>query len=142
MMPAYGMAGHSAVCRHEEPVAVTAHRAARARPPRFAADHAVDHDGVALAVSEAVTNAVVHAYPDGPGGQVRIHVSVEPLALLVIVSDDGQGLAARSRRGGLGVGLVLIARLCSSLEIDGAGGTRVAMRFSRGDGAYAGPRLV
>jgi anti-sigma regulatory factor (Ser/Thr protein kinase) len=115
---------------------------ARHAVARFAADHAVDHDGVALAVSEAVTNAVVHAYPVGTGGQVRIRVCVEPLALLIIVSDDGQGLAARSQRGGLGVGLVLIARLCRSLEIDGAGGTRLTMRFSRGNGGYAGPRLV
>jgi anti-sigma regulatory factor (Ser/Thr protein kinase) len=110
-------------------------RIARHAVARFAADHAVDHDGVALAVSEAVTNAVLHAYPDRLGGHVRVRVSVEPLALLIVVSDDGRGMAARSPSRGLGVGLVLIARLCNALEIDGAGGTRLTMRFARGDGA-------
>ena len=137
---------------HEEPDAA-ARRAAQASTAaakqsvttarhavaRFSAHLAVDHDGIAIAVSEAVANAVVHAYPDRPDGHVRVHASREPGALLIIVSDDGQGIAARSDRGGLGVGLSLIARLCSSLQIDGdGGGTRVTTRFARDASGVAG----
>jgi anti-sigma regulatory factor (Ser/Thr protein kinase) len=110
-------------------------RTARHAIAEFSAGLTVDHDGIAIAVSEAVANAVVHAYPDRPGGHVRVHASQEPGALLIIVSDDGQGMATRSDRGGLGVGLTLIARLCNSLQIDVHGaGTRVTMRFARGVG--------
>ena len=108
---------------------------ARHAVARFSAGLAVDHDAIAIAVSEAVANAVVHAYPDRPDGHVRVHATQEPGALLIIVSDDGQGMAARSDHRGLGVGLSLIARLCSSLQIDGDGvGTRLTMRFARGVG--------
>ena len=99
---------------------------------RFALDHGVDHDGIAIAVSEAVTNAVVHAYPDQVDGQVRLHATLERAGLLIVVADDGQGMAAPSDRGGMGVGLSLIARLCSSLEIESdGGGTQLTMRFTR-----------
>ena len=109
---------------------------ARRAVAQFSVGLAVDHDGIAIAVSEAVTNAVVHAYPDDPGGHVHVHVSQEPGALLIIVSDNGQGMATRSDHSGLGVGLTLIARLCSSLQIDGdGGGTRVTMRFARDVGS-------
>ena len=108
---------------------------ARHAVAQFSAGFAVDHDAIAIALSEAVANAVVHAYPDRPGGNVRVHASQGPHELLIIVCDDGQGVAARSDCGGLGVGLTLIARLCSSLQIDGdGGGTRVTMRFARGVG--------
>ena len=108
---------------------------ARRAVSQFSAGLPVVHDGIAIAVSEAVTNAVVHAYPDRPGGHVRVHATPARGALLITVSDDGQGIATPSERGGLGVGLTLIARLCSSLQIDGdGGGTRVTMRFARAVG--------
>ena len=110
-------------------------RTARHAVAEFSAGLMVDHDAIAIAVSEAVANAVVHAYPDRSDGHVRVHASQELGALLIIISDDGQGMAAQSDRGGLGVGLSLIARLCSSLQIDGDGvGTRLTMRFARGVG--------
>jgi serine/threonine-protein kinase RsbW len=109
-------------------------RTARHAVAGFTVDHAVDHVGIAIAVSEAVANAVVHAYPDTPGGHVRLHASLEPEALLIVISDDGQGIAARSDSAGLGAGLTLIARLCSSSQIEGdGGGTTVTMRFVRRD---------
>lgn len=40
---------------------------ARRRVVAYAREHgAIDPDGIAVAVSEAVTNAVVHAYADSP----------------------------------------------------------------------------
>jgi serine/threonine-protein kinase RsbW/stage II sporulation protein AB (anti-sigma F factor) len=88
---------------------------------------------VALAVSEAIANAVVHAYRDGRG---RGHISVEAHAdggfLDVVVSDDGTGLAPRPDSPGLGVGLSLIASFTDHLDIGRPkdGGTRLCMRFA------------
>ena len=99
---------------------------------QFCADQAVDHGAVMLAVSEAVANAVVHAYRDRQPGPVRVIASFEDHALHVVVSDDGTGMKPRTDSPGMGMGLALIARLSSSVQIDGDGdGTRVSMRFQR-----------
>src|SRR3954449_10362814 len=46
---------------------------------------------VKLAVTEACTNAVVHAYPDGEGPlQVSAYVSEE--RLMLVVCDEGRGI--------------------------------------------------
>ena len=71
----------------------------------YCADQALDHDGVALAVTEAVTNAVMHAYRDREPGTVRIFASVGDGALVVIVSDDGPGMTPRTDSPGIGLGL-------------------------------------
>src|ERR1700754_235878 len=61
-------------------------------------------DGVRLAVSEAVTNAVRHAYPRTPG-EVRVLARVGRDTLEVIVADDGCGVHSESDGKGLGFGL-------------------------------------
>jgi serine/threonine-protein kinase RsbW len=84
---------------------------------------------IALAVSEAVTNAVKYAYCDGELGSVRLSASVEDGWLTVVVSDSGDGFGAGSSEG-LGLGLTIIARLCDDLKIAQEGsGTQVLMRF-------------
>lgn len=47
---------------------------------------------IKLAVSEAVTNAIVHAYPNG-GGEVRVRAVLEDGELQVEVEDEGVGIA-------------------------------------------------
>src|SRR5438270_10506247 len=64
-------------------------------------------DSVRLAVSEAVTNAVVHAY-EGQDGEIEVSAKVDDHELEVEVDDDGRGLRAGARHG-LGLGLALIA---------------------------------
>jgi len=84
-----------------------------------------------LAVSEACTNVVRHAYDAGDG---TIDVVVRPMgdALQVIVSDEGRGLGPSPDTGGPGLGLPLIAALADSLEIDrGWSGSRLVMSFPR-----------
>ena len=99
----------------------------------YCADQALDHDGVALAVSEAVTNAVMHAYRDREPGTVRIFASVGAGALVVVVSDDGPGMTPRTDSPGIGLGLSLIAQHSTTVEIDGDDdGTRVMMSFEQG----------
>ena len=77
-------------------------------------DHALAD--VKLAVTEACTNVVVHAYPDGDG-PMAISAGLSGGALTVIVADEGRGILPRPDSPGLGLGLPLIATLASSLEL-------------------------
>jgi serine/threonine-protein kinase RsbW/stage II sporulation protein AB (anti-sigma F factor) len=85
---------------------------------------------IRLAVSEAATNVVLHAYPDAPG-EVRVSVKREGRALRVVVEDDGGGMTPRPDSPGLGLGLPLIAQLVDGLEVVRrvGGGTSLCMRF-------------
>jgi serine/threonine-protein kinase RsbW len=104
---------------------------------------AVDQGAIDLAVSEAVTNAVVHAYRDrarsDEPGRVRVAVVVDDDGLWVTVSDEGGGMAPRPDSPGLGLGLPLMTQNSEELEIEQmARGTRVRMRFGvRGDAGAA-----
>ncbi len=60
-------------------------------------------DGVRLAVSEAVTNVVLHAYRDEPG-EVHVTARVVDHELWVLIADDGVGLGTPTLRPGLGLG--------------------------------------
>jgi len=85
-----------------------------------------------LAVSEAASNAILHAYRDGrPSGDVHVTVRHASDFLDVSVCDDGVGLSPRADSPGLGLGLGLIAHESTSFEITAtpAGGTQVVMRF-------------
>jgi serine/threonine-protein kinase RsbW/stage II sporulation protein AB (anti-sigma F factor) len=92
---------------------------------------------VILAVSEACTNVVVHAYRDsggnGSGETFRLTAEYRDGSVHVTVRDDGEGLKPRPDSPGLGLGLPLIAALTETVEI-GPGpagtGTVVAMRFA------------
>ena len=88
-------------------------------------------DRVRLAVSEAVTNVVEHAYARGGSGRVQLVAAVENGELLVLVSDDGHGMSSRRRSRGLGLGLALMADACDGLTISArsGGGVEVQTRF-------------
>jgi anti-sigma regulatory factor (Ser/Thr protein kinase) len=88
-------------------------------------------DAVRLASSEALTNAVLHAYRTEPGS-VYVTAAVVAEELWVLVADDGCGLEPRAGRPGLGLGLGLIAQLSAELAIvpRASGGTEVRMRFN------------
>lgn len=88
---------------------------------------------LALAASEAVTNAVLHAFPDAPG-TVTARVARIGSELELVVADDGQGLIPRSDSPGLGMGLGIIADVSDRLSITAAGreGTQLHMWFALG----------
>jgi two-component sensor histidine kinase len=90
-------------------------------------------DGVRLAVSEAVTNAVRHAYPLTPG-EVRVLARVGEDTLEVTVADDGCGVSSNSEGHGLGFGLALICEMSDQMTLAprADGGTEVRMRFGLG----------
>jgi anti-sigma regulatory factor (Ser/Thr protein kinase) len=98
----------------------------------FCASEALDHQAVAIAVSEAVTNAVIHAYPAGVDGRVRLVATLQPASLVITIADRGRGMTVRADRPGLGVGLDLIAQLSNGVEIDDrSSGTTLTMHFDR-----------
>src|SRR5947207_15417227 len=73
-------------------------------------------ENIRLATSEALTNAVVHAYPDEEGS-VHVTAAVVSHDLWVLIADDGCGMQPQAQRPGLGLGLGLIARLSDHLTI-------------------------
>lgn len=96
-------------------------------------------ENVKLAVTEACTNVVRHAYA---GDEGPLHVAAEPDGgwLTVVVSDRGNGLRQSPDRDGPGLGLPLIAALADTLEI-GPGpqrGSVLRMSFRPGAGVDSG----
>jgi len=100
----------------------------------FARELGFDDTGpIALAVSEALTNVVVHAYRDTETGDVRVVACDEPDRLVVVVRDYGDGMLPRADSPGLGLGLPLISSMTDALQIeapDGAG-TLLRMHFMK-----------
>jgi serine/threonine-protein kinase RsbW len=86
---------------------------------------------IRLAVSEALTNAVVHAYRGDQPGHFHVTAAVASGELWVLISDDGRGLHAWNDSRGLGIGLSLISGLSDDFAIvtRASGGTEVQMRF-------------
>jgi anti-sigma regulatory factor (Ser/Thr protein kinase) len=88
-------------------------------------------DAIKLSVSEAITNIVLYAYPNGRTGMAHVTAKLErPDLLSIVVEDDGVGMNA-SRPGGEGHGLRLIENLAAEMDIVSSGetGTRIEMTF-------------
>lgn len=106
--------------------------ALRHRAAAFATAQGAEPDvvaDVALAVSEAVTNAVKYAYDTGVEGTVELAASVRKRWLEIRIRDSGTRFG-RGSEDGLGLGLTIIARLCADMKIVQEGtGTEVRMRF-------------
>jgi len=86
-----------------------------------------------LAVTEACTNVVRHAYAPEAPGPVEVSIRLRPNAVSVVVADRGRGIGTSSDTHGPGLGLPLIAAIADQVDIEpvSSGGSRVAMRFAR-----------
>jgi len=89
---------------------------------------------IALAVSEALSNCVIHAYAgrDRPG-PVTVEAWTHDGSLSVLVADEGRGMLPRLDSPGLGVGLPMIAQLSDQLEVqtpDDQPGVRLHITFA------------
>ena len=111
--------------------AARARRAAVARAAQLGAA-AETCAGVAIAVTEAVANVVVHAYRRGPAAGVEVVLRGDARRLEVVVTDTGVGMGPRDDSPGLGLGLGLMAELADVFEVSKAhagAGTRVRLCF-------------
>jgi serine/threonine-protein kinase RsbW len=86
-------------------------------------------DDIVLAVSEAATNVVVHAYGE-TAGTMTLVARVADGRLHVLVRDHGCGIVAPADQPVLGHGLALMTHVAASFEIVGSpAGTDVVMAF-------------
>jgi anti-sigma regulatory factor (Ser/Thr protein kinase) len=88
---------------------------------------------IKLAVTEACTNVVVHAYGERDG-MLEVEMLADDEAVTVVVRDQGSGIKPRATRHeatALGLGLPLIAALSDAFEVRGSPGmgTEVRMTF-------------
>jgi serine/threonine-protein kinase RsbW len=92
-----------------------------------------------LAVTEACTNVIQHAYGgDATAGEIVVRYTIERGMVAIEVEDTGLGFeldaaGGRGRNGGGGNGLMIIRVLTDELSVSSTGsGTRVAFvkRFS------------
>jgi len=92
-----------------------------------------------LAVTEACTNVVRHAYPAGEPGAVEISIEPREDRVRIVVADTGRGIGTSADTSGPGLGLPLIAAIADSIDLQSApgGGSRVAMVFGRRDPGQA-----
>jgi anti-sigma regulatory factor (Ser/Thr protein kinase) len=101
----------------------------------FAHDNGVPGDlvdGIALAVSEACTNVVLHAYRDRErAGSISVDLELEARRLHIHVGDHGIGMRPRPDSPGLGLGLPIIASMADGFAVEPGidGGTDLRMCF-------------
>jgi serine/threonine-protein kinase RsbW len=86
-----------------------------------------------MAVTEACTNVVVHAYEGD--GMLEVEMLTGEDGLTIVVRDQGTGIQPRPAQVGapaLGLGLPLIAALSDAFELRGSAGagTEVRMTFA------------
>ncbi len=101
---------------------------------RMSSDQAVP---LSLIVTEAVTNSMKYAFPDGRRGTISVTLSDRGGALDLVISDDGVGIVAGKgdqepgRRDGIGLQLIrgFSRQLGAALDVEEGDGTRYAVRL-------------
>ncbi len=88
-------------------------------------------DDVALAITEIVSNAVVHAFRDGSDGTITVGASVDGDELTIRVADDGIGLTPRVDSPGAGLGLTIACHVADRFQIERLHpGTAISLTFA------------
>lgn len=92
-------------------------------------------EDIRLAVTEACTNVVRHAYI-GTEGPLDVSIAPHDRGMTVVVSDRGRGLQPNPGSDGPGLGLPLIAALADELDIEHGpdAGSRLSMSFRADSG--------
>ena len=80
---------------------------------------------IASVVTEATTNAVLHAYPRHRPGPLYVAAALLRSSLIVSVVDGGRGVLPRAESPSLGMGWIVMTRLADDLRLlsDRAAGT-------------------
>lgn len=92
------------------------------------------------AVSEAVTNAIIHGYDNDPSREVAIEVLIERDTVSIVISDEGSGIedvelarqplyTSKPELERSGMGFTIMENFMDHFEVSSrvSGGTRVAM---------------
>ena len=87
-------------------------------------------DQMRLAVSEALTNVVLYAYP-WRTGDMHVTARMAGNELWVLIADSGCGVHAGRDSEGLGLGLALISKMTDGFSVveRSSGGTELRLRF-------------
>ncbi len=89
-------------------------------------------DSLTLLVTEAVTNAVQHAFPDGKPGTITVSLRQDGESATLLVRDDGIGIPqGADHADALGLNLIrgFASHLGGSAVISGDDGTRISVTF-------------
>ena len=96
---------------------------------------------IRLAVGEALTNVVMHAYVGGRAGTMLVRAWVDDDDHFTVqILDEGHGLIPRTDSPGLGLGMGLMAQMSDDFRVanrEGQPGTTVSLRFSLADSRSA-----
>jgi two-component sensor histidine kinase len=87
---------------------------------------------LALVINELVSNAMLHAFPDGRAGRIFVGITRIDEAFRIEITDDGVGMTASTRSSGFG--LTIVQLLCQQLKAkcettDAAPGARVVINL-------------
>lgn len=103
-----------------------------------------DLEDVKVAVSEAVSNSIVHGYQNAPDRFIKIHASLAADTLQLIIEDEGRGIEDIDRAlqpafttdpERLGLGFVFMQSFMENLQVDSLPGHGTLVRMSRRVGA-------
>lgn len=97
---------------------------------------------VKTAVSEAVTNAVIHGYDGIQGGKIQIHCVIESDVLHIQISDKGKGIAdieqameplftTKPELDRSGMGFAFMEAFMDDLEVTSAPGAGTEVRMMK-----------
>jgi serine/threonine-protein kinase RsbW len=100
----------------------------------YAVDQGVDDElvqDIALAVSEVVTNAVLHAFPHPGDGCITVMATINGDEVTLRIVDDGIGMRPRMDSPGAGLGLSIAGQVSRRMVVERPerGGTEIRMTF-------------
>jgi len=86
---------------------------------------------VGIAITEAITNAIKHAFPEGGTGNIVVGVGSTDTHIHVAIRDDGKGCDFNGQNRKVGAGLTLIRGLATQVggrvEFASCGGTTLTL---------------
>ncbi|MFZ5649799.1 MAG: anti-sigma F factor [Bacillota bacterium] len=99
-----------------------------------------DIEELKVAVSEAVTNSIVHGYDNDPGGAVELYAEIAGETLTIVVEDHGRGIedinkamqpAFSTDPERMGLGFSFMQSFSDRLEVHSSPGMGTRVKMTR-----------